>query len=88
MQIRIESADMTYTKEDGYLGHVVFAVENHPKSYEITLLSKSARDWSYSLNFARESGDELLIEAVEEALEEDDRLFDSLVEAAMAALDK
>lgn len=86
MEIRIESADMSYTKQDGYLGHVVFAAEGHPKSYEITLLSKSAKDWSYSLNFARESGDELMIEAIEESLEEDDELFDELVKAAMGSL--
>jgi hypothetical protein len=86
MKLQVESADMAYAQQEGYLGHVVFTAENHPQAYEITLISKNSKDWSYSLNFARESGDELLIEALEEALEDDDELFDELVKAGMGSL--
>ncbi|KIL42120.1 hypothetical protein SD70_02785 [Gordoniibacillus kamchatkensis] len=88
MNIRIDTADMSYSKQDGYLGHVEFAAEGHPHAYEITLQSKNANDWAYSLNFARESGEEAHIEAVEAALEEDDELFDELVQAAMSRLER
>jgi hypothetical protein len=88
MNIRIESADMSYSEQDGYLGHVEFAAEGHPRAYEITLHSKNANDWAYSLNFAHESGEEAHIEAVEAALEEDDDLFEELVQAAMARLER
>jgi hypothetical protein len=85
-EITIVEARMTHSKEDGYIGNVVFQFEQHPKPYEITLHSKSRRDWSYSLSFAKESGSEELIEQVEDALEEDDELFDALVEAASQQL--
>jgi hypothetical protein len=86
MKIGIEASHMTYSQQDGYVGQVEFTVEGHPQAYQITLVSKRGSDWSYSLNFARDSGDELLIEAVEEALEEDDELFDELVKAAKSSL--
>jgi hypothetical protein len=88
MEVQIVSADMEYSKEDGYLGHVAFEVANHKFAYEITLHSKRGYDWDYSLNFLNESGREEDILVVEEALEEDDELFDKLVEAAKSNLAK
>jgi hypothetical protein len=85
MKINTIRADMTFNEEDGYVGHVHFEVEGHRKPYEITLQSdKRGREWSYSLVFDGEPGSEEEIQALDELLEEDDELFDPLVEAAMA----
>ncbi|WP_159887510.1 hypothetical protein [Paenibacillus puerhi] len=81
----IESA-MEHSKEEGYLGRVIFSWLDKPTQYELTLQSKNSRDWNYSLSFAKESGTEEEIYAVEARLEEDDELFDSLVDAAMEQL--
>lgn len=79
--ITVLEARMTQD-EDGYLGHVVFMYADHPTAYEITLHSKRRKDWSYSLSFSKDSGKEEHILQLEELLEEDDELFDQLVEAA------
>lgn len=88
MNIQVIDAAMDYSEEDGYVGRVEFSVQGQPAAYEITLQSKKARDWSYSLHFAKESGAEEDILLLEERLEEDDELFDQLVEAAMSRLPK
>ncbi|GAA3410293.1 hypothetical protein ACFFNY_22085 [Paenibacillus hodogayensis] len=82
----IFDAEMTYSPEEGYAGKVSFALHGQRSGYEITLLSKKGLEWSYSLNFARESGSEEEIEATEQRLEEDDELFDALIEAAKSKL--
>ncbi|MDF2814798.1 MAG: hypothetical protein K0Q81_998 [Paenibacillus sp.] len=86
MQIKILEATMSHSKEDGYVGRVLFEVESHSNAYEITLQSKSKKDWSYALNFSQDSGKEEEILAVEDALEEDDELFDLLVDTALNSL--
>ncbi|TMV48142.1 hypothetical protein FE783_19520 [Paenibacillus mesophilus] len=86
MKWEIIDAEMVYSKEEGYLGKVRFSLEGQRSRYEITLQSKKGNEWSYSLNFTEESGIEAEIEAAEERLEEDDELFDALVEAAKAKL--
>lgn len=86
MKWTIIDAEMEHTKEDGYLGKVVFTLEGHRSQYELTLQSKKGNDWSYSLNFTEQSGIEAEIEAAEQRIEEDDDLFDALVDAAMAKL--
>ncbi|MCZ8513526.1 hypothetical protein O9H85_14000 [Paenibacillus filicis] len=86
MNIDIIDAAMSHSKEDGYIGRVEFSVEHQAHPYEITLHSKNAKEWMYSLNFARESGPEKDILLLEEQLEEDDELFDRLVEAAKSRL--
>ncbi|MFD0696982.1 hypothetical protein ACFQZT_23210 [Paenibacillus sp. GCM10027628] len=83
--IEILKANMEHSKEEGYVGHVEFTVEGHSFPYEITLQSKSRRDWSYALNFSKDSGKEEDILAVEDLLEEDE-YFDQLVDAALNAL--
>ncbi|WP_346010324.1 hypothetical protein [Paenibacillus sp. SYP-B3998] len=83
--IEIIKASMEHSKEDGYVGHVEFTVKGHSFPYEITLHSKRNKDWSYALNFKKESGKEEDILAVEEMLEEDE-YFDKLVEAAQNTL--
>ncbi|WP_438445831.1 hypothetical protein [Gorillibacterium sp. sgz5001074] len=86
MEIKILNANMTYNKEDGYVGKVEFEVSGHKQPYEIALHSKHNRDWSYGLFFSQESGDEEQILAVEDWLEEDDDAFDLLVKAARDTL--
>lgn len=85
MRIEIESAQTRKDADDGTVANVRFRVAGHPKPYEITLFSKSGRDWEYGLHFAEESGSEELIDEVEAYLEEDDAAFRRLVDAALAA---
>lgn len=85
VKVNILGADMKFSEHDGYLGHVRFAAEGHKQPYELTLQSDGrVDDWNYALNFLNESGKEEEIELVERAIEEEDELFDSLVEAAMS----
>jgi hypothetical protein len=84
MTINITSATISHSKEDGYIGKVTFEYAEQSAPYEITLQSKKTKDWNYSLNFANESGKEEDILFVDNKLEEDDDLFDSLVEAVMS----
>jgi len=86
MNIAIQHAEMTKEPEGGYRGRVFFEAEGHKKPYEVTLLSKKGTVWDYSLSFGKESGPEEQINAMEAALEEDDELFDSLIDAAMDKL--
>lgn len=87
MQYTLLSATMTYSKEDGYVGAVAFAIEGHRQPYELTLQSKRRQDWNYSLHFQNESGSEEEILQVEEWLEEDDEAFDEMIDEAEKALD-
>ncbi|MCS7461961.1 hypothetical protein N0M98_17630 [Paenibacillus doosanensis] len=84
--ITILQAAMTYSKEEGYVGKVEFQVQDHKLPYEMTLYSKSGRDWSYGLHFLNESGSEEQILEVEDLLEENDEWFDFLVDAAKSKL--
>jgi hypothetical protein len=86
MTINIIDTKVSHSKEDGYIGHVEFEYAGHPMNYEITLQSKNKNDWNYSLNFAHESGKEEDILFVDERLEEDDELFESLVDAVLSKL--
>lgn len=86
MKIAIVQAAMS-REEDGYRGSVLFEAEGHKCAYEVTLLSKNGSSWDYSLSFGGESGPEEEILAVERALEEDDDLFDQLIDAAGSSVD-
>ncbi|GFN31770.1 hypothetical protein [Paenibacillus xylaniclasticus] len=87
MKISILKSGMTYTEEDGYVGFVHFEVEGHVRKYEMALQSKKGRDWGYSLFFLDGSGPEEQINQVEEQLEEDDELYDRLIDAARQSLE-
>jgi hypothetical protein len=86
MKIAIQKAEMTHSKEDGFVGNVEFLVDTHREPYEITLHSKNMKEWSYGLHFLNASGSEEEIFAVEELIDENDEYFDQLVDAAKAAL--
>lgn len=88
LQLSVIAAQLTYSDEDKYVGFVRFAVEGHLANYELTLLSKNNYDWQYSLTFYGQSGKEEEIDLVEQQIENDDDLFDSLIEAAQEKLEK
>ncbi|WP_028560060.1 hypothetical protein [Paenibacillus pinihumi] len=88
MNVTVIEAHMGWSKEDGYTGQVKFTVEGHQGAYEMTLQKKRGNDWMYGLIFADGLGKEEEILFVEEQLEEDDELFDTLVEAAKSTLEK
>ncbi|RAP77591.1 hypothetical protein [Paenibacillus montanisoli] len=88
MNITITHAAMTHDKENGYRGIVQFDAEGHKHPYEVTLQLNSIRGttWDYSLRFAKDPGSEEEINQVEAAIEQDDDLFDSLIDAAAQTL--
>ncbi|MEC0371393.1 hypothetical protein [Paenibacillus chibensis] len=86
MEFQIIKADMKQDEDKHYLGHVTFTLEGHKSQYEITLFSKRGKEWDYSLNFAGESGVEEEFLKADELLEEDDDLFDALVDAALDSM--
>ncbi|MDF2834709.1 MAG: hypothetical protein K0Q63_349 [Paenibacillus sp.] len=88
LPIGIIDASMTYSKEDGYVGKVQFRVEGHHNEYEIALHSKRGSEWGYGLFFLNESGKEEQLLALEDELEENDELFDQLVQAAKDKLER
>ncbi|WP_341282584.1 hypothetical protein [Paenibacillus sp. FSL H8-0537] len=88
MKVNILHASMTNSKESGFVGKVHFEVEGQTNQYEIALHSRKATEWGYGLFFLNESGKEEDLLAVEDELEEDDELFDSLVKAAWETLEK
>jgi hypothetical protein len=88
INIQVLEASMTYAKEDGYVGKVHFGVDGHANEYEIALHSKKGKEWGYGLFFLHESGKEEELLALEDLLEEDDELFDFLVDTAKAKLEK
>lgn len=86
MKAHVLNASMSYSKAEGYIGHVRFSVEGHKQPYELTLQSDgNEHDWNYALNFSDGSGSEEEIQQVDERLETDDELFDLLVNAAKDA---
>ncbi|TBL77820.1 hypothetical protein [Paenibacillus thalictri] len=88
MKWSIERLEAEKTQDKELLGKIVLVVEGHKSPYEVTLHSKNGRDWSYSLNFAGASGPEEQIDELEEQIEEDDDMFDSLTAAIKAHIAK
>lgn len=86
MNITILDASMTYTKESGFVGKVSFEIEGQPNQYEIALHSRKMTEWGYGLFFLNESGNEEQLLAVEDMLEDNDEMFDYLVNAAKEKL--
>ncbi|MDR0267531.1 hypothetical protein [Paenibacillus sp.] len=88
MEYQIIKADMKQNEDKQYLGHVTFTLAGQRSQYEITLFSKKGKDWDYSLNYAGESGIEEEFLKADELLEEDDDLFDALVDAALESMEQ
>lgn len=85
--IKIIDARMEYSKEEGYVGQVEFEVEQDNNTYEITLQSKRGKDWGYSLHFTTKSGSEEELFAVEELIEDNDEIYDLLIDTAKSKLE-
>lgn len=87
MEVRIVDVTATFSEANGCVGRVIFEVTGHKTPYELALQSDKAKnDWNYSLMFTEASGMEEQILLVEEALEEDDELFDFFVDAVKSKL--
>ncbi|HEY4391702.1 MAG TPA: hypothetical protein VGN02_10200 [Paenibacillus sp.] len=82
MNLTILQSEMRKDEDGSYVGKTIFQVDSHKADYEITFYSKKGREWDYSLNYAKESGAEEELLAVDERIEQDDEWFDSLLDAA------
>jgi len=82
MNLVILQSEMRKDEDGSYVGKTIFQVDSHKADYEITFYSKKGREWDYSLHYAKESGAEEELLAVDERIEQDDEWFDSLLDAA------
>jgi len=87
MNVHIESADMKKNEENHFIGHTLFSIEGYKDLYELTFFSKRGKEWDYSINFAKESGKEEDLLTIDKFIEEDDELFDQLLDAALDAME-
>jgi len=87
MSLHIEQATLAQLANDEYTGNVVFRLEGYQYPYEISFFSKNGRDWDYSLHFTAQSGDEDEFMKLDQRIEEDDDLFDQLLDAALQSLE-
>ncbi|GGH49536.1 hypothetical protein GCM10008014_14050 [Paenibacillus silvae] len=85
MSIEIIRAAMRREDEKSFVGNTVFKTEGDKSVYEITFMSKNGKDWDYSLHFTEQSGDEDELLKMDELLENDDDLFNQLLDAALDA---
>lgn len=87
MSVNIKEAVMRRDEEGHFVGKTVFALEGHGADYEITFFSKKGKEWDYSLSFAGVSGSEEKFLELDGRLEEDDELFDLLLDAALESVE-
>lgn len=85
VNVVIVSAEMHRGDEMMFVGSTVFRAEGDKSLYEITFMSKNGKDWDYSLHFTEESGDEEELLRMDELLENDDDLYNMLLDAALDA---
>lgn len=85
-EVHIQQAQMTKDENGVYLGQVVFGVNGHESVYEITFYSKRGKEWDYSLHFAGEPRVEEEMMEMDSWIEENDDLFDYLLDAAWSKL--
>ncbi|OZB95220.1 hypothetical protein [Paenibacillus sp. XY044] len=83
MDFTIIAAEMKLDEEQHYVGHTIFTLEGQKSKYEVTFFSKRGNDWDYSLNYADESGVEEEMLQADARLDQDDDLFDALLDAAL-----
>lgn len=88
MNVEITNVKMSFSKEEGYLGSLHLKVEGHSSEYEMSLQSNKGREWGYSLFYLNGFGNEEQMLALEEEIETNDELFDTLIETAKAAVEK
>ena len=85
MKIEIIRAEMRREDEKSFVGSTVFKTDDDKSVYEITFMSKNGKDWDYSLHFTEQSGDEEELLKMDELLENDDDVYNQLLDAALDA---
>jgi len=83
MNVHIEHVDMKKDEDDHYIGHASFRLEDTKDLFEVTFHSKRGTNWDYSINFAKEPGNEEELFRIDTLLIEDETLFDHLLDAAL-----
>lgn len=83
MNVEIIKAELKREEDNSFVGKTVFTLENHKSPYEITFFSKKGSEWDYSLSFAGEPGSEEQFLETDTLLENDDDLFNQLLDAAL-----
>ena len=79
----IISAEMNRKEDRSYVGRTIFTLDNHKAPYEITFYSTRGTEWDYSLSFAGEPGSEEQFLETDELLENDDDVYNALLDAAL-----
>lgn len=87
MNVEIIKAELKQEEDNSYIGRTVFTVEHHKFPYEITFFSKKGKEWDYSLSFAGEPGSEEQFLEIDTLLENDDDLYNQLLDAALDTQD-
>lgn len=85
MSIEIIRAEMRREDEKSFVGSTVFKTDGGKSVYEITFMSKNGKDWDYSLHFTEQSGDEEELLKMDELLENDDDLYNQLLDLTLDA---
>lgn len=83
MNVEIIKAEMKREEDRSFIGRTVFKLENHNSPYEITFFSKRGTEWDYSLSFAGEPGSEEQFLETDQLLENDDEVYNQLLDAAL-----
>ncbi|MEK4460752.1 MULTISPECIES: hypothetical protein [Paenibacillus] len=83
MNLEIVSAEMSRKEDKSYVGRTVFTLENHKAPYEITFFSTRGTEWDYSLSFAGEPGSEEQFLETDALLENNDDVYNQLLDAAL-----
>ncbi|MEK5254918.1 hypothetical protein NST74_15765 [Paenibacillus sp. FSL F4-0125] len=83
MNLEIVSAEMSRKEDKSYVGRTIFTLENHKAPYEITFFSTRGTEWDYSLSFADEPGSEEQFLETDALLENDDDIYNQLLDAAL-----
>ncbi|MFD5020312.1 hypothetical protein ACFWMP_15525 [Paenibacillus sp. NPDC058367] len=83
MNLEIVSAEMSRKEDKSYVGRTIFTLENHKSPYEITFFSTRGTEWDYSLSFAGEPGSEEQFLETDALLENDDDVYNQLLDAAL-----
>lgn len=87
MNVQIIKAELKREEDKSYVGRTVFTLDNHKSPYEITFFSKRGSEWDYSFSFAYEPGSEEQFLEIDTLLENDDDLFNQLLDAALDTQD-
>lgn len=83
MNLEIIKAELKRAEDQSFVGRTVFTVDKHRSPYEITFFSTRGTEWDYSLSFAGEPGSEEQFLEVDALLENDDDLYNQLLDAAL-----